>query len=181
MGRPARVQQPGAIYHVTAQANRSEALFLEANDRRMFFLFVGRTVDHHGWHVHAWCALTTHYHLLITTPRGDLAAGMHRLQSRYAHWFNSEHAEIGHVFRRRYGARHVQTDEHLRWCYRYIALNPVKAGLCERPEQWRWSSFAWLFGRPAMELPSAERDLFSHFGDGEAGRARLRRYVETGL
>ena len=166
---------------MTAQANRSEALFLEANDRRMFFLFVGRTVDHHGWHVHAWCALTTHYHLLITTPRGDLAAGMHRLQSRYAHWFNSEHAELGHLFRRRYGARHVQTDEHLRWCYRYIALNPVKAGLCERPEQWRWSSFAWLFGRPAMELPSTERDLFSHFGDGEAGRARLRRYVETGL
>ena len=47
-------------------------------DRRMFFLFVCRTVDHHDWHVHAWCALTTHYHLLITTPRGDLAAGMHR-------------------------------------------------------------------------------------------------------
>jgi putative transposase len=181
VGRPVRIQQPGAIYHVTAQANRSEALFLDSTDRRMFFLFLCRTVDHHDWHVHAWCALTTHYHLLITTPRGDLAAGMHRLQSRYAHWFNHEHAELGHLFRRRYGARHVQTEEHLRWCYRYIALNPVKAGLCERPEQWRWSSFAWLFGRPAMELPSAERHLFRHFGQGEAGRARLRRYVETGL
>ena len=90
-------------------------------------------------------------------------------------------SEVGHVFRRRYGARHVQTDQHLRWCYRYIALNPVKAGLCERPEQWRWSSFAWLFGRPAMELPSEERHLFCHFGEGDAGRSRLRRYVETGL
>ena len=119
MGRSPRIQQPGAIYHVTAQANRSEALFLDSEDRRMFFLFVCRTVDHHDWHVHAWCVLTTHYRLLITTPRGDLAAGMHRLQSRYAHWFNYEHAELGHVFRRRYGARHVQTDERLRWCCRY--------------------------------------------------------------
>jgi REP element-mobilizing transposase RayT len=71
MGRPARIQQPGATYHITAQANRSEALFLDSIDRRMFFLFVCRTVDHHDWHVHAWCALSTHYHLLITTPRGD--------------------------------------------------------------------------------------------------------------
>ena len=175
------MQFPGALYHVAAQANRTESLFLDSEDRRMFFLFLSRVVDYHDWHVHAWCAMTNHYHLLLTTPNGDLAGGMHRLNSRFAHWFNDVHREVGHVFRRRYTPVLVETDEHLRWCYRYIAMNPVKAGICERPEDWRWSSFAWLFGRPAMALPSAERHLYRHFGGGERGRERLRRYVERGV
>ena len=180
MPRPLRVQFPGAIYHVTAQANRSEALFLASDDYRVFWAFLGLVAGVHEWEIHAWSLMTTHYHLLLTTPKGDLAAGMHRLNSRYAHWFNDAHNEVGHTFRRRYGAKLVETEEHLVWCYRYIAMNPVKARMVERPHEWRWSSFAWLFGARSLGLPSDEVHLFRHFGPGDVGRRLLRRYVELG-
>jgi putative transposase len=183
MPRKKRVQFPGAIYHVSTQANGWEALYLDATDYQAFFAFVSRAADYHDLQIHSWCAMATHYHLLLTTPRGDLARAMHRLNSRFAHWFNDVHGEVGHHLRRRYTGVHVETDEHLKWCYRYIAMNPVKAGICDRPEQWRWSSFAWLFGGYTwrIDLPSDELHLFRHWGEGDDGRRRLRRYVETGI
>jgi REP element-mobilizing transposase RayT len=182
MPRPKRSQLAGAVYHISTQANRTEALYLDAIDYRTFFSFVGLVAERHELELHAWCAMTTHYHLLFTTRNDDLAAAMHRLNSRYAHWWNDVHGAEGHVFRRRYTAVLVETEEHLKWCYRYIAMNPVKAGICDRPELWRWSSFAWLFGGGhRVELRSGERQLFRHFGEDDAARMRLRRYVETGL
>ena len=180
MPRPLRVQFPGAIYHVTAQANRSEALFLASDDYRVFWAFLGLVAGVHEWEIHAWSLMTTHYHLLLTTPKGDLAAGMHRLNSRYAHWFNDAHNEVGHTFRRRYGAKLVETEEHLVWCYRYIAMNPVKARMGEGPCAVAENAPGRLFGARSLGLPSDEVHLFRHFGPGDVGRRLLRRYVELG-
>jgi REP element-mobilizing transposase RayT len=178
MGRRARVQERNGIYHVFARGNRDSALFLHGGDRRLFLAIVGLIVAEHEWDLHSFCLLTTHYHLLFTTPRGDLAAGMHRINSRYAHWFNDEHLETGHVFRSRYGSVPVRTDEHLRWLYHYIAYNPVKAGMCARPEDWRWSSYAAVVCPWTIDLPASEHSLLRHFGRGERGRRALRRCVE---
>src|SRR5687767_6916328 len=102
MGRPARVQEPNGIYHVFARGNRNTAIFLGVDDYRIFLAILSIIVEEHEWDLHSCCLLTTHYHLLFTTPKGDLAAGMHRINSRFAHWFNDEHLEVGHVFRSRY-------------------------------------------------------------------------------
>jgi len=180
MPRKPRVEFPGAIYHVSAQANRTEALFFGADDYRVFHYMLCYTSARHDWQVHSWCYMTTHYHLLLTTPTGDLARGMHRLNSRYAHWFNDTYGEAGHVFRRRYKPVLVETDDHLHWCYRYIAMNPVKAGMCARPAEWRWSSYGWVFGRTSWkpDLPSDELELYRHLPGRGDGRTRLRRLVE---
>ena len=179
MGRPLRVQEPYATYHITAQGNRSSALFLDAYDRQAFMNMLRLTADRHEWHCHAWCLMTTHYHLLVTTPHADLAAGMHRLNSRYAHWSNAVYSEVGHVFRARYGAKLVETDEHLFSCYRYIARNPVTAGMCERPGDWRWSSYTILMSGARVTLPSSETHLLSHFADARSPRGALQRLVEA--
>jgi REP element-mobilizing transposase RayT len=178
--RKPRIEFPGAIYHVSAQANRSEALFFGVDDFRIFHYLLCYTSDRHEWQVHSWCYMTTHYHLLLTTPNGDLARGMHRLNSRYAHWFNDTYGEKGHVFRRRYNPVLVETDKHLRSCYRYIARNPVKAGICTKPAEWRWSSYGWLFGSTLWkpDLPSHERELYRHFDHGGDARQCLRQLVE---
>jgi putative transposase len=180
MPRKPRVEFPDAIYHVTAQANRSEALFRCVDDFQIFHYSLCYTSAFHEWRVHSWCYMTTHYHLLLTTPNGDLARGMHRLNSRYAHWFNDLHGEAGHVFRRRYNPVLVESDEHLHWCYRYIAMNPVKAGICAKPAEYRWSSYGVIFGsaiwKPAP--PSHERDQFCHIPGRGDGPTRLRRLVE---
>ena len=85
--------------------------------------------------------MPNHFHLLIETPQPTLTAGMHRLNSGYAHYFNERHNLTGHVFETRFDSRLVETEEHMDEALSYIALNPVKAGLCEHPWEWRWSSF----------------------------------------
>jgi putative transposase len=183
MPRKLRVRRAGATYHVTIQANGDEALYLDADDRRTYLAFLARAAERHELEVHSWCLMTNHNHLLFTTPNADLDRAMHRLNSRYAHWFNDVHGCVGHVFRRRYTSVPVETDAHLHWCYRYIAMNPVKAEIFAKPEQWRWSSFGWLFGGHTWryDLPSDERHLLRHWGVGDTARDRLRRYVETGI
>ena len=94
-----------------------------------------------GWRLIAHCLMPNHFHLLIETPRPTLSVGMHRLNSGYAHYFNERHEWTGHLFERRFDSRLVETDEHMQEALSYIALNPVKAGLCDHPWEWPWSSF----------------------------------------
>jgi len=94
--------------------------------------------------MHAHCLMTNHFHLLIETPGLTLSAGMQRLNSEYASYFNERFSLVGHLFQQRFESRLIEGDRHFAEVLRYIALNPVRAGLCEHPSEWRWSSF---FGR----------------------------------
>jgi putative transposase len=88
----------------------------------------------------------THYHLIIQTPNANLAAGMQMLNGRYAQRFNWRYERHGHLFAGRFVSVHVQDEEHLMAAHRYVARNPVRAGLCAHPRNWEWSSFGALAG-----------------------------------
>ena len=123
--------------------------------------------------------MTTHYHLLVRAPDGDLARGMQRLNGNYAAGFNRRHGEEGHVFFRRYHALLVERESHLLELCRYLALNPVRAGLCDRPEQWRWSSYAAMMGKtPRPPFLTAEWLLALFGSKPERARERLREFVD---
>ncbi len=141
MPRAPRLQVAGGLYHVTSRGNRRQAIYHDDDDRHFFLALQNRTFQRFGWRLREYCLMTNHFHLLFDTPRADLAAGMHRLNSAYATHFNERHGFDGHLFDRRYGSRLVETEEHLLEVLRYIAFNPVKAGLCGHPREWRWSSF----------------------------------------
>ncbi len=115
--------------------------------------------------------MPNHYHLLLETPEPNLSAGMQRVNSNFAQWFNAEHGFSGHVFERRFFSRVVESTYDLFELSRYVVLNPVRAGLCEAPGSWEWSSYRALVGdaRPASFL-TTER-LLSEFGR-ETHRAR---------
>jgi REP element-mobilizing transposase RayT len=85
--------------------------------------------------------MTNHFHLIVQTPTESLASGMHHLNGRYARRFNARHAFEGHLFERRYDARFIDSQSQLEDTVRYVAFNPVKAGLCESPADWPWCSF----------------------------------------
>ena len=91
MPRPHRLQLADTPYHITARGNRRSALFLDEYDRRVFVGICALVFEEHGWQALAWCLMTTHYHLVIWTQKADLAAGMHRVNARYADWFNARH------------------------------------------------------------------------------------------
>jgi REP element-mobilizing transposase RayT len=151
------------IYHVTARSIRGHVLFESDSDFQFFLLLLARVVAAYGWQCIAYCLMSNHYHLLILVPEGTLSPGFHRLNSTYAHWFNEVHGYRGHVFAARFYSGPIEGDGHLLEAIRYIVLNPVRAGLCARPGQWRWSSHRALCGvdrRPSF-LTTSWLELFA--------------------
>ena len=122
---------------------------------------LAQAVRRQRWSCLAYCLMHNHIHLLVETPQPNLGAGMQRLHGLYAQTFNKRHKRCGHLFQGRYGGDRVRTDEQLLTAARYIALNPVEAGLCERPDEWPWSSHAgvleWGGAGVAGRGPAARR------------------------
>jgi hypothetical protein len=130
-----------------------------------------------AWRLYAYCLMKTHYHLLLETPKADLADGMRRLNSLYAMSFNRRHQRVGHLFQGRYHSVVIQTESHLLEVLRYIALNPVRAGKCARPVEWRWGSYnATVEGKAP---PFLSLDVLRAFGaDSSEAVAGFRSFVE---
>ncbi|MBA2568610.1 MAG: transposase [Actinobacteria bacterium] len=182
MPRPHRVQVAGGLYHVTARSNIGRLACRDDRDRKRFLLLLGATVDRQDWSCRAYCVLSTHYHLFVETPQPDIAAGMQYLNGRYGQWANWNRTERGHIFDARYGAVLVESPGHAAEVHRYIALNPVRAGLVSTPEAWRWSSYAALLGRvQALPLLDVGAGLADFGSTPEEARRRLRSFVADGL
>ena len=182
VGRSPRPQFPNATYHVTARGVARRALFRDDDDRSAFALLFGCVLDRRGWICHSACVLTTHYHLLVETVEADLAAGMQWLNGLFAKTSNDRYGEKGHVFEARYGSDLVLTDAHFMATVRYIALNPVRAGLCRRPEDWVWGSYgATLDASAPWPFPVSD-EILDQFGDQRSKALEgLRQFVESGL
>lgn len=178
MARPLRIAFPGALYHLISRGNNRERVFLGDNDCTFFFDVLGHVVDRFGWRCHSYCALGNHYHLLVETPSPNVSIGMRQLNGVYAQAFNRRHDRVGHVFQSRFHSVLVQGDPYLREVVRYIARNPVKAKLCDRAEDWRWSSFRALLGL-APPAPFLTTDwVLGQFGEQKGvARDRLRAFV----
>ena len=114
-------------------------LFLDTSDRTAFFELVRRAADRHEWTCHALCVMSTHYHFVTESSRQQLSDGFQRVNCGYATHFNRRYGRFGHVFASRFSARAVESEEYLREACDYVLLNPVRAGLCEKAEDWPWS------------------------------------------
>lgn len=181
MPRLPRPLIPDGLYHVTTRGNRGQSIVLEDRDCEFFLFLLGNVVDQLGWKVHAYCLMTNHYHLLIETPDADISVGMQLLNGQYAQGFNRRHAYEGHLFERRFAARVVESDWHLLEVTRYIVLNPVRAGLCSHPAEWRWSSYRATVKR-ARRPRFLSLELLGMFGSNlEGAVAAFEQFVMAGL
>src|SRR5688500_14000155 len=140
MSRRQREEMAGGVFHVTARGNNRELLFFDDEDNERYLKLLEWVVGLTGWHCLAYCLMPNHIHLMIETPEPNLGRGMQRLHGTYATKLNARHGRVGHVFQGRYDAVRVKDDPQFWMASRYVALNPVKAGLCSRPEDWRWAS-----------------------------------------
>ena len=164
------------------RGNNRRPIFDEDDDRRMFLKVLGKAKVLHGWRLHAYCLMTNHYHLLLETPEPNIGVGMRWLNSVYSHRFNQRHGRVGHLFQRRYDDGYIIDTDHLREVVRYIPLNPVRAGMCRRPEQYRWSSYAATLGQAPREKFLTVRAMLDLFDpDLHDARNLLRLWVEEGL
>jgi putative transposase len=182
MPRPPRPQVAGGLYHVTAHSNVGRVAFRDDIEREQFLGVLEAGVDRCGWSCRSYCLLSTHYHLLVLTPEPDIAAGMQYLNGRFAQWANWNRTERGHIFEGRYKSVLVRSESHAIELHRYIALNPVRAGLVRDPEDWRWGSLRATLGRErALPFLDVEAALGEFGANPAAARRRLRMFIQDGM
>jgi putative transposase len=138
MPRLARNKLPDGLFHVTGRGVARNNIFRDELDYADFKRHLLRVAEAYGWRLHAYCLLPNHYHLIIEATSRNLSIGMQRLNGRYAQRFNQRYDRVGHVFQNRFGSYVIETEEHFLRSLAYVAANPVKAGLCERIEDWPW-------------------------------------------
>jgi putative transposase len=141
MARQLRTDFPGAVHHVTSRGNERRPIFFDDRDREMFLAFLGQAVKRFGWSVTAFVLMTNHFHLLVQTPEAGLSKGMHWLNTKYVGWFNRRHERVGHLYQGRFKAILVEKETYFMEVLRYVVLNPLRARMVERPEDYRWSSY----------------------------------------
>ncbi len=180
MGRSPRVPGVGASYHLMARGSGHQRIFLRPADRYMFLEFLDCVSRTHQWATHAWCLMSNHVHLLLTTTHPDLSAGMGELLGQYSRRFGLLHGRSGHLFGDRFRSIVVESDRQMLATVRYIARNPVRAGLASHPAGYWWSSYSERAreGRLLATFDDA-RVLGSLHPRREIAQAQLRELVEV--
>jgi putative transposase len=140
MPRQARCQlPPDGIYHVTTRGVDRSLIVRDGEDWQALHELVRAAQGRFGWRYDAYCLMSSHFHLLVRAPLPRVSKGMHWLNGVYAQRFNRRWGRVGHLFENRFAARAMRDQAHWERTCRYIFDNPVKAGLCEFPEDWPWS------------------------------------------
>jgi REP element-mobilizing transposase RayT len=141
-----------------------------------------RVLEKYRWRCLAFCQLTTHWHALVEVPDQSLSSGMHWLNSEYSKAFNARHVRVGYLVRDRFWGRRKDDETSLLAAYRYVVDNPVRAGIVDRAEDWRWSSFATTIG-VSEDFPfvDATRVLGILGPDELAARRALRELVNSAV
>jgi putative transposase len=178
MARKPRSIIAGYPFHVIVRGNNRQAIFHDDDDRASFKSILKEACLAHGLAVHAYVMMTNHVHLIGTPARDEaLARVMQAVGRQYVRRFNHRHGRTGTLWEGRYRASLIQGDRHLLACQRYVEMNPVRAGMVGRPEQYEWSSHRhhlglasdplvsphtvyWALGNTPFERELAYRALF---------------------
>lgn len=189
MPRMARLVVPGYPHHVTQRGSRRQTTFFCDDDYLEYLALLRKHQARAGVEIWAYCLMPNHVHLVAVPEKKDSLAKLVRVaHHRYALGVNSRNGWQGHLWQERFHS-FVMDERHLLATVRYIELNPVRAGLCGHPDQWRWSSIhAHLHGRrdPIVNVsPMGQRisDWGSYLSGPDGGGPTdddLREHTRTG-
>jgi putative transposase len=189
MARLPRLVLPGIPHHITQRGNGRQQTFFEQGDYALYLDLFAQAARKAGSEVWAYCLMPNHVHAIVV-PRDEdgLRATFGDLHRRYTSYINARARRTGHLWQGRFGS--VAMDEaHLHHALRYVTLNPVRARLVKRPEQWQWSSArAHLAGRddalvrvgPALERVGDFRGFLAQAFDDASDYAALRKAETIG-
>ena len=141
MPRRARIRMANIPLHVVQRGNNRSPCFLSTGDRAVYLNHLGELAELFECAIHAYVLMTNHVHLLVTPTRADgVSLMMKHLGQRYVQYVNRIHSRTGSLWEGRYRSSFIDSDRYLFCCYRYIELNPVRAGLVRHPRDYPWSS-----------------------------------------
>jgi putative transposase len=157
-----------------SRGNGRMPIFLDDRDYRQFVHLLGEVVLEFGLQCWNYCIMPNHYHVTLQPDRPNLSEAVRWLNATYAGWWNNRHVRVGHVFQGRFKDQIVDRDSYLVTLSRYVVMNPVRANLVERPEDWPWSSYrATVASGPAPAFLATTSTL-RLFGSDEDEDAILR-------
>ena len=142
MPRKPRLFLPDQPQHVVVRGHNREPVLARDDDFRFLYRCLREASQKYSLAIHAWVFMNNHIHLLVTPANVEsLPKVMQSVGRRYAQYFNRSYHRSGALWEGRYKSSLVDTDGYLLSCYRYIELNPVRAGIVQRPEEYAYSSY----------------------------------------
>lgn len=143
MARHWRLILPGVAAHIIQRGNNRSPCFRENSDHLTYLAHLRYLSRKYGCDVHAYCLMTNHVHLLLTPENAAACALLMRdLGRSYVRYFNRRHGRTGTLWEGRFRSCVAESPLYVLACYRYIELNPVRAGMVQHPEGYLWSSYA---------------------------------------
>jgi len=180
---PPRIIDPQGLYHVMSRGNFRQRIFLDEPHFEKYIRLLAQVTRRRHWTILDWCLMPNHHHLLIQLTEGGLSEGMRELNGCYARWSNVQTGRTGsgHLVQNRFKAPAVDTERHFWATVRYIALNPVRSNLVERPEDWPWSGYRATIGLEYPRVFHRPDELLRYFSpDPRIAVERYVRFVREG-
>ncbi|MBZ9688090.1 transposase [Clostridium estertheticum] len=172
---------PGASYHVTARGNHRNNIFKEKEDFAYYIILIKETVEYYiydKYEIICYCLMDNHVHIIIKTENKPLGQFIGRISSKYAKYYNKKYNYIGHLFQDRYFSELIESDSQMLETSRYIHLNPVRAKMVEKPQNYEWSTYSMYIGKVKEKLICSDR-LLSYFNN--KNRELYKTYVESAI
>lgn len=174
MPRKPRRRSKSGFYHIMLRGSNRQIIFENDDDKYRFLLTLRDYADASKYNVFAYCLMDNHVHILLQELEDDISTAIKRISASYVFWFNKKYERCGHLFQERFKSEVVEGDNYLITVLRYIHQNPVKANLCKKPIDYKWTSYKEYVTRPdfvetnyCLNLFSPERvkaiDLFVKF------------------
>ena len=142
MPRKARIKSSTGIYHVIMRGINRQRIFEDEEDYKKYLWELKRFQEICGYQLYAWCLMPNHIHILIREGNEPLEQVFRRIGASFIYWYNMKYERIGHLFQDRYKSEPVEDSAYLLTVVRYIHQNPVKAGICKKTADYRYSSYS---------------------------------------
>ena len=142
MPRQSRSNIRTNYFHVMIQGINKSYIFEQAEDINNYIATMYNLIQAHEIEIIAYCIMSNHAHLLLKTEKiQELSKYMHRLNTKYALYYNKKYDRVGYLFRDRYKTQGIYSQEQMHNCIKYIYNNPVKAGICKAAREYTYSNY----------------------------------------
>lgn len=168
MPRIPRVKSNSGIYHIMLRGANRQEIFHDDYDRNRFLDIVAKYKTQSEMIIYAWCLMSNHVHLLVKEGNEDISVTMKRIGVSFVWYYNCKYHTNGHLFQDRFRSENVETYPYLLRVIRYIHQNPVKAGIVERVDAWKWSSCRGYYGKSLVSENLLDQQyILRHFSDNQ--------------
>lgn len=181
MARAMRIEYEDAVYHVTARGNDRKKIFFTKLDHEKFLEYIKEAKKKYGILVHSYVLMSNHYHLIIETPNANLSKAMQYINGSYTTYVNTKRKRSGHLFQGRYKAIIVDIDNYLLELSRYIHLNPVRAKMVEKPEEYTYSSYKAFISNKREEALTNELLMGMIGKNSNESKREYKAFVESAI